>query len=705
MLNAMLLASSNSNILTGAMSLITELIFGLNPAWLWTGAIAFPIGGIIIIYVGASILSLINTHSETVVISGLQRSIPFFVVCMALGLTGVFPIAIIGLTIYVCFFICLVIGILYSIIVSASSKLWLLRLKEYTVSFISKASAINSLAVQAAIASIFQLQINPVDLVCLSLARDIHCPKDPIFRWPVPCTYPRLVKNLVSLVELVSPATANSYFFGYFCDLRSSGLAAHLEDTTIQRGPHLADSAALKPIELEEHLKRFNDICGTDEKWWVSEGVLSEFLIDNQTALEKRLDLIAKATSNIWMVTWLIEHSPSAERLADALIQRAYEGIEVKVMVDAVTLCYLDQKNKIRGMNDMQTLERLARSPGVEVRMLDSINEDMEPSFIVGNHRKILLVDDTWMLTGGRNTSDSYFTNNGFHYLDADVVLQGCFEASTSILFQSLWVHSREVKLLFGPQVFEEEETLSSDESTAGFESTDKDQSELQVKNTRAVANDDANNVTIFQLEHKAGNTDGHDIIFTALLFLIESAEETIDLVMGYFQLLSPDLEAALRCAVARGVRIRLATNSAKSNGLPYFNGLFGQALDCLIDMGVEVYVTADLTKYQQYGDFCLHYKLAVFDQKVALVGSWNPIGASVFYDSDFSVILFDQRKEDKKASDGNLFQALEDIIDGAISAGSMVRLYEIEDHSFLVPLIYYLVASKFARRTIKQGY
>lgn len=148
------------------------------------------------------------------------------------------------------------------------------------------------------------------------------------------------------------------------------------------------------------------------------------------------------------MVTWLIEHSATGEKLANALIKRAKDGIEVKVMVDKVTLYYLHQKHMIRGMNDMQTLEELAKS-GMEVRMIDTMHEETEPSFVIGNHRKLLLVDDEWLLTGGRNNSDRYFTTSGHHYHDADVVLQGSFGTSTGVLYNNLWESATEVGSLF----------------------------------------------------------------------------------------------------------------------------------------------------------------------------------------------------------------------------------------------------------------
>lgn len=743
LLNSMLLAFSN--ILMGTMSLITELYFGLDPEWLWLAAIGFPIGGLISVV--SAMKSPLKKNSKVAVLSGLQKFILLLAVCILLGFTA-FPLVTKQLAQLLLFFFGLAIGMIYSTTFAASIELWLLRLKECSTNFVSRASVINNLAVQAIIASIFQLQTILVDavmdadeggrstsvvffgpliglcFVCVLLARSVPYPKDSVFGWPMPCTFSPVLLALVGLLERLGlSASANSLFFSKFYDFRTASFAVQLEDTSVQRGPAVAEGASLKPTDLEEHLKQF-DSLGTLEKWWASEGDLCDILIDNEEALEKRLELIQQATSKIFMVTWLIEHSPTGEKLAHALMKRAQEGIEVKVMVDKVTLYYLHQKHMIRGMNDMQTLEKLAQS-GVQVRMLDTVHEDSEPSFVIGNHRKILLVDDKWMLTGGRNNSDRYFTTRGYHYHDADVVLQGSFGTSTGVLYNSLWESATEIGPLFGqtpkaskPQEEADKPTLFSEPTGElslieedGITITDLSATELEnceegnsTSSASSVCKEDKNgnrrgNIAVIQLDHAAGNKEGYDITFTSLLYLIETAQERIDLVMGYVQLF-PELETAIRQAVERGVQIRLATNSDLTNGLPGLNNIFREALERLLEIGVEVYVTANLAEYKEDGDFCLHYKLGVFDQKAAMVGSWNCIGTSVFYDSDYSVVLFDQ----SDAVD-NMFQPFEDLIDSGVELGRLVHLEEVAKGTFQVPFYYYPLSSKYGIRTMRQGF
>ncbi len=72
-----------------------------------------------------------------------------------------------------------------------------------------------------------------------------------------------------------------------------------------------------------------------------------------------------------------------------------------------------------------------------------------------------------------------------------------------------------------------------------------------------------------------------------SLLFLIDTAETSIDLVFGYFQLFE-ELDVSLTKASERGVKIRLMTNSSTTNGMSYLNGNFASALKRLLVIGAE---------------------------------------------------------------------------------------------------------------------
>lgn len=386
---------------------------------------------------------------------------------------------------------------------------------------------------------------------------------------------------------------------------------------------------------------------------------------------------------------------------------------------------------------------------------------------MIGSHRKIMLVDDKVLMTGGRNLEDNYSRSENaemFKFLDVDVVLEGDFTQSTTLLFEHLWQQSRSIKLLLRrnfPTEFDNEESmhqkelmaeLSSDASPPSFRRMSVESeifskawsssrvgssiSATEIAKTGAREIDDIEappehssallpsssrrrstgsitsrrlssfdlsssmtsvggiegaersfEVSLIQLDHKAGSRDDSDIVLSSLLRMIETAEKSIDLLFGYFQLF-PVMRGALTRAVARGVKVRLFTNSRNSNDVYFFNGVFGEAMCHLLEMGAEIWVPQDAT------ELCLHYKCALIDSKVMCVGSWNMWGTSIFYDSEFSVIII--AKEEIKG--------LTDFIDDLINSNLFTQITE-RPAEWSFPKFFLWASSKYARNQITRGY
>ena len=361
-----------------------------------------------------------------------------------------------------------------------------------------------------------------------------------------------------------------------------------------------------------------------------------------------------------------------------------------------------------------KALKRLLDA-GVDVRMLSKRFDGEKMEYIVGSHRKLLLVDERQLIVGGRNTCDGYFNlitdtwESQDRFQDSEFLLEAeDFRDSTLVLFYKLWNEAQELDHFIPPSdnlrgdrrrssVCTSDSTLNDthrDPQDVNLqEKKDKSKLVLLPANSAHTLLDGSNNVTAFQLEHKAGDTAGYDIIFSSLLFLIDTAESSIDLVLGYFQLFE-ELDASLTRASERGVKIRLITNSSKTNGLSFLNGIFASAMKRLLAIGVEVFTIGDDIG-KTNGDK-LHHKLVIVDKKAALIGSWNCIGASVFYDSEFNVLVFLENGLDSSMFDSSLQEL--------VIAGQLVRLTEVT--GFDIPLFYRLpIHGRVSKQIMKQGY
>lgn len=132
---------------------------------------------------------------------------------------------------------------------------------------------------------------------------------------------------------------------------------------------------------------------------------------DSQTAIYTEgydfflalLAAIGKATHHIHITTYIIEDDPLGRLVADALIDKAQAGVEVRLIYDDVG-CW-KVKNRF--------FERL-REGGVEVRSFMPVRFPAFTSKVnYRNHRKICVVDGTVGFIGGMNIALRYVKGTG----------------------------------------------------------------------------------------------------------------------------------------------------------------------------------------------------------------------------------------------------------------------------------------------------
>lgn len=126
-----------------------------------------------------------------------------------------------------------------------------------------------------------------------------------------------------------------------------------------------------------------------------------EVVIDGQQFFPMLLRDIAAAKSHIHIVVYIFEDDALGQLLADALIDKARQGVEVRVLYDDVG-CW-SVKNRF--------FERM-RVEGIEVEPFLPVRF---PSFAqkvnYRNHRKIYVIDGTVGYTGGMNIAKRYASN------------------------------------------------------------------------------------------------------------------------------------------------------------------------------------------------------------------------------------------------------------------------------------------------------
>ncbi len=175
-------------------------------------------------------------------------------------------------------------------------------------------------------------------------------------------------------------------------------------------------------------------------------------LNDSEAAMAARLSLIRSARRSIDVQTYIWDQDDAGKLVLDELVQAAQRGVQVRILAD-----------QLSSFDDMAVLNRLARvSPHLEVRLYNPTFHDAHTSplqwaagiaccffkFNQRMHNKVMLVDDSAGITGGRNYENRYFDwDDDFDYVDRDVLVGGPAAKAMADSFLLFWNHRRSVPL------------------------------------------------------------------------------------------------------------------------------------------------------------------------------------------------------------------------------------------------------------------
>jgi cardiolipin synthase len=276
----------------------------------------------------------------------------------------------------------------------------------------------------------------------------------------------------------------------------------------------------------------------------------------NADAFDLRERLCAQARRRVDLSTYYLQADATGWRMARALQDAARRGVQVRLVVD-----HCATASKAAADAGVPALMRQLREAGVQVRAFRDAARPWD-----ANHRKILLVDGADLLLGGRNHADHYAQPG---WRDVELWLAGPSAAAVQPAFDAMF----------------DGDARAPAPAAGGL---------WQPTTPAAVE----------------GNA-----WFGYLLRCLRTARASVDIENAYV-LEHAALQEALAAACRRGVRVRLATNSAESNDLQFMNWRLQRSLLALLDAGVEVHL-------RQGAGRTLHGKYFVAD------GLWVGLGSS----------------------------------------------------------------------------
>ncbi len=375
-------------------------------------------------------------------------------------------------------------------------------------------------------------------------------------------------------------------------------------------------------------------------------------LYNGEAAFEARMQLLEEAQRSIYVQALIFKADQTGRALGDALIarKRATPELDIRVIVDAYSnvqdakaqLMYFELKNAGIEVEGFETL------------YLHWLNEINLADWLAGNkryHEKYFVTDGSRAVVGGMNIGDEYARCSAdpiMRWRDQDVYLEGAVARDVELAFLDNYAQFKGVKdakpTLFNTDAYWKlwlelnpgmDELLQQSLDAGRAVKERLPWSEHAVCVGQPLPSEVHEDVAVRFIRNRPRLGERH--IPQLYLDLIGAAQRSVLVENAYF-VPNPDLRAALIAAAQRGAAVQVVTNSAETNDIPMITQAGRAHYLELLDGGVQVFEWHG----ERHGEGTLHAKLAVFDERVAIVGSYNLDPRSEGLNSEDVVVITD---------------------------------------------------------------
>lgn len=382
---------------------------------------------------------------------------------------------------------------------------------------------------------------------------------------------------------------------------------------------------------------------------------------DGTDAFAARIALIDAATRSLDLQYYIWHDDLTGGLLLDALRRAADRGVRVRLLLD---------DNNTSGMDGL--LAALDEHPSVELRLF---NPFMQRKLRVAGylsdfsrlnrrmHNKALIADGVACVVGGRNIGDEYFdAGAATGFIDLDVVVIGPVVDEVIASFQSFWDSdsSHPADRVIKPPTEDDRGRLRSlGESVR--QRPEAARYTAAVRDSRLLADYAAGRLALEWAPARLvadepgkglGNAGAADLLVGRLSRSVDGdVNEELLLVSPYFVPGKAGLEALLKIA-ARGVRVRVLTNSLEATDVGAVHAGYTRYRKALLKGGVQIYElrresgarppilrAMDGSSAGSSGA-SLHAKTFAVDRERIFVGSFNFDPRSAIYNTELGLVI-----------------------------------------------------------------
>ncbi|MBS4200362.1 cardiolipin synthase [Bacillus sp. FJAT-49732] len=314
-----------------------------------------------------------------------------------------------------------------------------------------------------------------------------------------------------------------------------------------------------------------------------------EIFTDGEHKFQSLLDDIKNAKEHIHIVYYIIRNDRLGKELLHTLTKKAKEGVEVKVLYDAMGSRRLPKK----------FFRPLIEAGGKVSAFFPAILPHLNLQVNFRNHRKLAIIDGEIGYIGGFNIGDEYLgLNKRFGYWrDTHLKISGKAVYAMQTRFILDWNQASATKIRYEDRLFPELEPLGA---------------------------------TDVQIVSSGPDSEWEQIKF-GMIKLISSAKKYIYIQTPYF---IPDTSVldAIKIAALSGVDVRLMIPNKPDHAFVYWATLSN--VGELLKTGAKVYI---------YEKGFIHAKTMVADGKIATVGTANIDVRSFRLNFEVNAFLYDE--------------------------------------------------------------
>jgi putative cardiolipin synthase len=380
-----------------------------------------------------------------------------------------------------------------------------------------------------------------------------------------------------------------------------------------------------------------------------------------------RMQMINAAVQTLDMQYYIFRGDETGRLLTEAVIKAADRGVRVRLLVDdGGTISGDDQINEIKSHH------------GIEIRIFSPFayrghsKVVRGAEFILSAHRldyrmhnKVLVMDNTIALIGGRNVGDKYFQiNPEEQYADDDVFAAGPIAQRISGTFDQFW--NSELSI---PAEALVDEKSSHTELSEHREELQEEYRDLKAEGVDYVERIDSGEpfnglisgrfpliwapaMLVYDTPEKKRVLNGEitgELMTSAVIDAARAVQTELLMVTPY---LIPGDEGMriFNDLRQRNVRVRVLTNSLESSTELLAHSGYMKYREPLLESGVELYEIRSLlgnkrgsgqtNAISRYGNYSLHAKLFVFDRKRVFIGSMNFDQRSMHINTEIGLII-----------------------------------------------------------------